>query len=247
MKIGKIIIAALFLLFVCSLYASEIPCHVATIPRPQTKSTDDHKGWWMQRFIRKSQSAKNGDIDLVFIGDSITQRWEDKGKDIWEEYYLKRKSLNLGFSSDRTEHVIWRLQNGNFDGINPKLVILMIGTNNTGHRMDNPAIIADGIKLIIENIHMRSPRTKILLLGIFPRGKTAKNARRKNNEKVNKIIKNYPNEYEFVHYMDISKNFLNEDGSLSREIMYDLLHLTSKGYAIWAEAIEQKVKELLNE
>lgn len=238
MKIGKIIMVVLSLVFICSLYASEIPQHVATMPTPQSKSTDD---WWTQRFIEKNQSVKNGNIDLVFIGDSITHGWEtEAGKDTWKEYYSKRKSFNLGFRSDHTEHVIWRLQNGNIDGINPKLAILTIGTNNTGYRMDDPVMIADGIKLIVENIHMKSPRTKILLLGIFPRGETVDDVMRKNNEKVNKIIKNYPNDYEFVHYMDISKNFLNDDGSLSIEIMYDLLHLTSKGYAIWAEAIEKK-------
>ena len=182
----------------------------------------------------------------MFIGDSITRFWEAAdGKDTWERYYSKRKSLNFGCNGDRTEDVIKRLKNANVDVINPKLVILLIGTNNTGHRMDDPVMIADDIKMIIENIHVKSPSSKILLLGILPRGETADNLMRKNNEKVNEIIKNYPKNYEFVHYMDIGKEFLNEDGSLSREIMGDLLHLTSKGYSILSGAIEKKVKELL--
>ena len=244
----KKIFAVLFLTLICSACDSEIPQHTATTPVPQPKSIVSGPNSWTPRFIRKNQAVKNGNIDLVFLGDSITEGWEiGAGKDIWKKYYSKRKSLNLGFGGDRTEHVIWRLQNGNFDGINPKLVVLMIGTNNTGRRMDNPVMIAEGIKLIIETIHLKSPSAKILLLGIFPREKTRNNPRRKNNDSVNTIIKRYPEDYKFVDYMNISKNFLNEDGSLSREIMYDLLHLTSKGYEIWAETLEEKIKELLNE
>ncbi|MEA3369335.1 MAG: platelet-activating factor acetylhydrolase IB subunit [Candidatus Ratteibacteria bacterium] len=244
----KKIFAALFLTLICSACSSEIPQNAATIPVPQPKSIVSGPNSWTPRFIKKNQAVKNGNIDLVFIGDSITAGWETgAGKEIWEKYYSKKKSLNLGFGGDRTEHVIWRLQNGNFDGINPKLVVLMIGTNNTGRRMDNPVMIAEGIKLIIETIHLKSPSTKILLLGIFPREKTKDGPMRKNNDNVNEIIKNYPKNYKFVDYLDISKNFLNEDGTLSREIMYDLLHLTSKGYGILAEALEEKIKELMEE
>ena len=242
------ICAALFLTLICSACNSEISQHTATIPVPQHKSFFSGPTSWTPRFIQKNQVVKKGDVDLVFLGDSITAGWEiGAGKDIWEKYYSKRKSLNLGFGGDRTEHVIWRLQNGNFDGINPKLVVLMIGTNNTEQRMDNPVMIAESIKLIVETIHLKSPSTKILLLGIFPRGKTKDGPMRKNNDTVNEIIKNYPEDYKFVDYMDISKNFLNADGSLSREIMYDLLHLSSKGYEIWAESLEEKLKKLLNE
>lgn len=221
-------------------YASDIPQHVATTPT----YSDDRPDWWTRRHFEVNQIAKKGNIDLVFLGDSITHRWDNE---VWDQYYQHRKPLNLGFSCDRTEDVLWRIQNGNFDGISPKLVVLMIGTNNTGHRMDNPEWIADGIKAIIEKIHEKTPNTKILLLGIFPREATPEEAERVNNNNVNKIIKNYPKQYRFVHYMDIGNRFLDRDGRLSKEIMSDLLHLSGKGYRIWAELIEQKVKELLGE
>ena len=245
----KQLIIATVLTIANLVYASDIPQHVATTPTYR----DDRPDWWTKRNFEVNEIAKKGDIDLVFLGDSITHAWEGKlwawdGELwIWDQYYKHRKPLNLGFSGDRTEDVLWRIQNGNFDGISPKLVILMIGTNNTGHRMDNPEWIADGIKAIIEKIHEKTPNTKILLLGIFPRGATPEEPERINNNNVNKIIKNYPKQYRFVHYMDIGEHFLDRDGRLSKEIMPDLLHLSAKGYQIWAESIEEKVKELLGE
>ena len=111
-----------------------------------------------------------GKVDLLMIGDSITHGWEDTGKQTWDKYYANRNALNLGFSGDRTEHVIWRFQNGAIDDIDPKLAVIMIGTNNTGHRQENAEHTAVGIKRIIYELQIRLPETKILLLGIFPRG-----------------------------------------------------------------------------
>jgi beta-glucosidase len=197
--------------------------------------------WWEERFSAIKDKVSSGDAQLVFIGDSITQGWEKDGKRIWNRYYAGRKALNLGIWGDRTENVIWRLQNGHYEKIRPSLAVILIGTNNIG--VNSPAEIVSGIKRILDIIRKRTPGTRILLLGIFPRGKGL-NKERVIIERCNREISKF-NERKRVFYMNIGKNFLNEEGEVSREIMFDYLHLTEKGYRIWAESIERKVRELM--
>ena len=97
----------------------------------------------MQRHEAINARVKEGSVDLVFIGDSITQGWERRGKDVWTKFYGQRNAANLGIGGDRTQHVIWRLNNGNLAGIAPKVAVIMIGTNNSGS--NTPAEIADGV------------------------------------------------------------------------------------------------------
>ncbi len=201
---------------------------------------------------RIKQAAEKGDAGVLFIGDSITQGWEGEGKEVWEKYYAKRNAVNLGIGGDRTQHVIYRLQNGNLDGLAkpasgsaPKLAIVMIGTNNAN---DNTAFnIADGVITVLESIHEKLPQTKILVLGIFPRERRP-GALRQKNEAVNELITHRLDSSGAV-YMDISNEFIGnaKDGEIPSEIMPDALHLSAKGYEIWAKAIEPMVKELLGE
>lgn len=221
----------------CAEVAAQEKKNDAVIPVPR-------QGGWMNRHKSFNERVKKGNVDLVFIGDSITQGWEGRGKSVWAKYYGKRNAVNLGISGDRTQHVIWRLQNGNLEGISPKLAVIMIGTNNA--RANAPKQVAAGVKDIVEELQKRSPKTKILLLGIFPRGADEKNPLRKKNAAVNGMIKKFADDKNVV-YLDIGKNFLEKDGTLTKEIMYDLLHLTTKGYNIWAESIEPQVKQLLGE
>ena len=216
----------------------------ATTPAHRMKS--DEKNWWQERHEEKLTEAQNGTWEIVFLGDSITHSWETAGKKTWNKYYRKRKALNLGFSGDRTEHVLWRLDNGEFDALLPKVVVLMIGTNNTGHRKDPPKAIAAGIEKIIERIKSKSPDTKILLLGIFPRAQKLTDPQRKNNDDTNKLISKLSDNKNVI-YLNINERFLLPDGTLSKEIMPDLLHPKQKGYAIWAEAIEPTLRTLLAE
>ena len=203
--------------------------------------------WWMPRHEAKlAQRKAMKKVDLLMIGDSITHAWEDKGLETWNKYYANRNALNLGFSGDRTEHVIWRFQNGAIDDISPKLAVIMIGTNNTGHRKENPRHTALGIKRIIDEIKMRLPSTKILLLDIFPRGSDKENEFRKINSEVNEIIKNYADDESEIFFLSIGDKFLQEDGTLPKSIMPDLLHPNSQGYEIWAEAMEPTIQKLLN-
>ncbi|MEN8775167.1 MAG: sulfatase/phosphatase domain-containing protein [Akkermansiaceae bacterium] len=198
--------------------------------------------WWMKRHQSMNKTAKK-QHDLLFIGDSITQGWEGAGKETWEKNYANRKALNLGISGDRTEHVIWRLNNGNLrNQKKAKAAVVMIGTNNTGHSMQDPTEVRDGVERIVSTLRARCPAAKILLLGVFPRGVKSDDAKRKNNVEINNLISKMHNG-ERIHYLDISDKFLTEDGILTKEIMPDALHPKQKGYEIWAEAIEPKLKE----
>lgn len=198
--------------------------------------------WWMKRHQSMNKNAKKPH-DLLFIGDSITQGWEGSGKGTWEKYYGNRKALNLGISGDRTEHVIWRLDNGNLrNQKKAKAAVVMIGTNNTGHIMQDPTEVRDGVERIVSTLRARCPQAKILLLGVFPRGVKPDDAKRRNNLEINKFISELHNG-ERIHYLDISDKFLTAEGILTKQVMPDALHPRQKGYEIWAEAIEPKLKE----
>ena len=201
--------------------------------------------------------SKKGEAQLVFLGDSITHGWDGaKGKAIWEKCWAPMKAANFGIGGDRTEHVLWRLDHGNFDGLKPKAIVLMIGTNNTGHQgraqkeLDGAVYqctaqqTADGVKAILGKLKAKCPTAKILLLAIFPRGANNEDRMRQQNEATNAIIKGFADD-KTVFFMDIGPKFLQPDGTLSREIMPDLLHPNEKGYEIWTEAIQAKVKELM--
>jgi len=188
--------------------------------------------------------TKAGGVDLLFVGDSITDGWRGGGKAIWDKTFGPLKPANFGISGDRTEHVIWRMRNGELEGLAPKLVVIMIGTNNGG---DSAPDVALGIRTIISDIHERCPRAKFLLLGIFPRSEKPDGARAK-NEEVNKLISKFTGALELgrVSYMDIGAKFLAADGTtLPKDIMPDFLHPNEKGYQIWADAIIDKVKQLM--
>jgi beta-glucosidase len=203
------------------------------------------EGGWMTRHESFNKRVAEGYADLLFIGDSITQGWEGAGgKPVWEKFYGKRNAVNLGIGGDRTQHVLWRLDNGNIAGIKPKLAILMIGTNNSGTNTSEQ--IAAGVRAIVEKLRTKLPETKVLVLAIFPRGANKDDAKRKVTEGANEIIKGLADD-KMVHYLDIGPKFLAEDGTLSKEVMPDLLHLNEKSYTIWAESIEPKVKELMGE
>ena len=226
------------LAFSLSLSAEEKPeLHSATKPVPRS-------GGWMKRHDSFNTRVAKGNVDLVFIGDSITQGWGGKGKDVWAKFYGKRNTVNLGIGGDRTQHVIWRLDNGNLKNITPKAAVIMIGTNNSGGNTSKE--IADGVEVIVKQIRTKSPKTKILLLGVFPRGTNNADKRRQVNEGANTIFSKL-DDGKHVHYLDIGPKFLEKDGTLTREIMPDLLHLSEKGYSIWAESIESELAKLLGE
>ncbi len=184
--------------------------------------------------------AKAGDTDLLFLGDSITAGWRGQ-KAIWDAAFGKYKPANFGIGGDRTQHVLWRITNGELDGIKPKAAVLMIGTNNSGQ--DSVEGIAKGITAIVKTIREKSPHTKVLLLAIFPRGPMP-GAQREKLKAVNDIVAKL-DDGKSVFYLDIGAKFLEADGTLTKEIMPDFLHLSAKGYQIWADAISGKLAELM--
>lgn len=218
-------------------FAQDKPDHDAVKPVPRD-------GNWMKRHESFNERVKQGNVDLLLIGDSITQGWEGAGKNVWAKYYTPRNAVNLGIGGDRTQHVLWRLDNGNIDGISPKLAVLMIGTNNSG--TNTPEQIADGVKAIVQKLRTKLPKMKVLVLAIFPRGSDNANKNRQVNAKANEIISKLA-DGDMVHYLDIGPKFLAEDGTLSKEVMPDLLHLNEKSYTTWAESIEPTVKKLMGE
>ncbi|MBS0207833.1 MAG: galactose-1-epimerase [Planctomycetes bacterium] len=199
---------------------------------------------WLVRHNSINERAKQGDVDLLFIGDSITQGWEGAGKETWAKYYGNRKAMNAGIGGDRTQHVLWRLDNGNIDGLSPKLAVLMIGTNNSGQNTSED--IAAGVKAIVAKLRDKLPKTKVLVLAVFPRGGDAESPGHKVNVGANEIFKSVA-DGENVFYLDIGDEFLGFDKRLNKVIMPDLLHLSPRGYDIWAAAIEAKLVELLGE
>ncbi len=199
---------------------------------PVTQNRDWKNYDWVQRHQAILELARKQPPHLIFIGDSITHFFGGspvdaklRGPDVWEKYYSRRRALNLGYGWDRTENVLWRLQHGEVDGIAPKVAVVMIGTNNAG--LNTAPEIANGIRKICEDLHQRLPYTRILLLGIFPRGAQPNPAREKVAE-VNTFISKLDGDLN-VTYLDIGKVLLAPDGSISPEVMNDYLHPTAAG------------------
>ncbi len=201
-------------------------------------------GGWMTRHESFNARVKQGNADLLMIGDSITHGWEGSGKKVWDEFYAKRNAVNLGISGDRTQHVLWRLENGNIEGISPKLAVIMIGTNNCGS--NTPEEIAEGVEAIVQKLRTELPKMKILVLAIFPRGEDDTHRGRQVNMKANELIAKQA-DGQMVHFLSINGAFLTKDRVLTREVMPDLLHPREKGYGIWARAMEPTVAKLVGE
>ncbi len=193
---------------------------------------------WLYRFEGNLEKYK-GPHDIIFEGDSITDGWQGGGRAVWDAHFGKIKIADFGISGDQVQHLLWRVQHGQLDGQDPKLVMIMIGTNNSGQ---NPQDVADAIKLLIGEYEKQCPHAQILLLGIFPRSAKANDPQRLWGNKVNVIISGY-NSDPRVTYLDFGDKFLQPDGTLPRDIMPDLLHPNAKGYEIWATAITPAVEK----
>jgi lysophospholipase L1-like esterase len=184
----------------------------------------------------------------LFLGDSITDFWRNRGSNVWNTYYGERQAANFGISGDRTEHVLWRIDQGELAGIKPRVVVLMIGTNNTGKEKNGTprnsnAETIQGIQAVVARIREKLPDTKILLLAIFPRG-TFDSPQRAQVALINTVIAKLADGNR-VRFLDIGPNFLEADGTLPKSIMPDLLHPNAHGYQIWAESMEPTLAEML--
>lgn len=224
---------------------------IASTLVPVTQGRDWRVYDWPARHAAALMQARQPEI--VMLGDSITHFWggEPSGEsvggrrtapEVWDRSFSGRRVVNLGYGWDRTENVLWRLRHGEFEGVSPKVVVLMIGTNNV--TLNTPDDIAAGVAAICDEIHQRSPASRILLLGIFPRGEKP-DANRATIDAVNQRLATFEGRGGVVSYLDIGDRFLAPDRSISKEIMYDFLHPTAKGYAIWADAMAPTLTRLL--
>lgn len=209
------------------------------VPMPQAQK--DKNTWWYARHRRICEQAPKGGA-ILMIGDSIMQGWEDEGGSVWHEYYDPRHAINLGFNNDRTEHVLWRLQNGEIDGLAPKLAVVLIGTNDiaAGYTGGRTAL---GIQEIVMTLRERLPNTAILLLAIFPRTTFLDDPSARSLRLANRMIAHYA-DGQHVFYLDLSEKFLDENGHLSTDLLPDLIHPNRRGYRVWAEAMEEAVVKL---
>jgi beta-glucosidase len=212
---------------------------------PAPKLSDDNVSL-NARFKEMHESflarGKEGPIGVLFIGDSITDYWRrDNAKDIWARF-ARYSPANFGIGGDKTQHVLWRIQNGELDGIKPKVVVLMIGTNNT-RAYSNEAIVKADQKIVAE-IHRRLPDSKVLLLGIFPRAVKPNDAFRTQIKSINAELAKL-DDGNTTRYLDIGDKFLEADGTLSKEVMPDALHPSPKGYQIWADAMSPLLDEMM--
>jgi len=198
--------------------------------------------------------AKKGDIDLLFMGDSITDFWRNSGpagvanppragRAVFDKYYGAIKTANFGISGDTTQGVLFRLQDGEGQGFQPKAIMLMIGTNNATANQCSSAEIAEGVGAVVLELRKDFPAAKILLLAIFPRSNPG-DALRKTVADVNPIIAKL-HDGKNVFYLDIGAKFLDAEGMIPADIMADKLHPGEKGYEIWAEAVKEPLAELL--
>ncbi len=212
---------------------------VEPVPRP-----DD---WWRnrQQALNDHAQAAGEKAEVIFVGDSITQGWEGPGKEIWDEYYAPRNAVNLGIGGDRTQHVLWRLDHGNLDGLKPKAAVVMIGTNNSNGEDNTIDQIADGVTAIVEKLRKELPETTILLLPIFPRAENPC-AQRGKILQVNQIIQKLVDD-KSVLWMDFGYKYIRSDGSIPHDLMPDYLHPNAAGYKIWAESMEPTLAKVLGE
>ncbi|HLX94994.1 MAG TPA: GDSL-type esterase/lipase family protein [Verrucomicrobiae bacterium] len=228
---------------------SETRTNTAIIPRLSPGFMGRHKA-----FVK---IAKAGNIDLLFMGDSITDWWRNPGgtngfprgphgayagKPVFDKYFGSLKVANFGIAGDTTQGVLWRLQNGEGQGYQPKAIMLMIGTNNTGR--NRAPEIAEGVAAVVQELRKDFPDAKILLLGIFPRSTPTSSVRAEITQ-INPMISRL-DDGKHVFYRDIGSKFLAPDGTIPKDIMSDGLHPTTQGYEIWAQAVKDPLARMLN-
>ncbi len=221
-------LAATLLLTICLAPVQARSQNTALIPAPFAEG----------RHAEFLERAKQGDIDCLLMGDSITDWWRRAGLAVYEENFGSLKCANFGIAADRTQGVLWRFANGELDGYTPRLMMLMIGTNNLRFRgpPNTPEEVSMGIAAIVTRFRAKFPEAKVLLLGVFPRGAEPTAPLREPIRRINDIIAGL-DDGEYVRFMDIGDRFLEPDGSISTEVMADGLHPTERGYEIWADAV----------
>jgi lysophospholipase L1-like esterase len=229
----------------CWLVASVMSVLLAASVQAQNKALDpiDRKDdWWVKRHAENVEQMSKGDIELLLIGDSITHAWGNH-KELYEKFFGEYKPINLGFSGDQTAHVLWRLDHLPLDKISPKVAMIMIGTNNIGHRDGStPKEAAEGIVAIVRKLQTQYPRLKIIVLKVFPRDEKPDGEYRKKVNEINTALPAMLSRIPNVRLVDINAGFLDKDGILPKDIMGDFLHPGKEGYEYWGQTIAPVIK-----
>ncbi|XP_015417692.1 PREDICTED: platelet-activating factor acetylhydrolase IB subunit gamma isoform X2 [Myotis davidii] len=188
------------------------------------------------RFVADS---KDKEPEVVFIGDSLVQLMHQC--EIWRELFSPLHALNFGIGGDGTQHVLWRLENGELEHIRPKIVVVWVGTNNHGHTAEQ---VAGGIKAIVQLVNQRQPQARVVVLGLLPRGQHP-NPLREKNRRVNELVRAALAGYPRAHFLDADPGFVHSDGTISHHDMYDYLHLSRLGYTPVCRALHSLLLRLL--
>ena len=213
--------------------ADERPACLTPVSRePGAKARQDE-------VLRRVREAKPADARVVFIGDSITEGWENAGLEAWKRDFAPLGALEIGVGGDRTEHLLWRLQQAPLKPLDPKVVVLMIGTNNASTGRDTGELIVRGVRAVVDELHAQCPGAKVLVLDIPPRGMKM-NPLRGIVLQVNQALSQaaWP---EGVRFVRVADQFTGGDGSIDPAVMPDFLHFSPRGYELWAKAILPEV------
>ena len=233
-------------LWLCSSNLIAQPCqkpakrHTAIDPQPQTWSD------WKRKHRKLSRALEEESPNLLFLGDSITENWSSIGKSVWDEYYSSRRAMNMGISGDRTQHLLWRIANGGFERVNPRAVVLLIGTNNIKEQRNEVNETTEGVLAVAEALVDRLPETTVLVLGILPCGETDDSRERTDAAAVNRRLEKELDHGRIV-FLDVSNKFVDSNGTISPKLMPDHLHLTNRGYKLLAESIEPHLQSILED
>ena len=229
--------------------------HNETRTTPSTVIATRQADLWEERHQEKLAEIKRLDknIDLLMVGDSITHWWEIAELNyvsLWQDYYSDYSSFNIGFSGDKTENVLWRLQNGEVENLSPRVTVLLIGANNVTIG-DTAEDILMGIESIIKELQNRLPLTAVLVLSVFPR--TDKPSFHDKSLQVNALLQRRLAHRQGVHYLDVNSIFYEAavsedkqgvDKEVKQGMLSDGLHLSFEGYRAWAEAMKPSIVRL---
>lgn len=207
-------------------------------PPPPTPQTGPEA---IARFQQIKKEIEAGPHAILFLGDSLTQKWDQT---IWQQDATFRGALNAGVNGDRTENLLWRLQHGNLYRQHPDAVVLLIGTNDIG-RNRSPEVVAESIRDILERLRVHLPGARLLLLGVLPRNESPFSRRRDQVRAVNRLIRQCGDD-EHVFYVDVSTALLDSEGRLTRAISPDGVHLSSLGYARLTGRLDMELHRILD-
>ena len=243
----KIVIVFSALLFLAGCAPKE---KITVYENPAATAVTREGEWWPERHQAVLDKLVSNP-EMILIGDSIFHSLDNEDRqEVWTKYLDQYQTVNMGFSGDRTENVIWRLQNGSLENINPKLAVILIGTNNTDGNhflsISTPDELAGGIWKICETVNQKLPDTKILLMGILPYGYTP-NYRNNINKATNELISKFPEKNPSIHYIDIGHVYLDGENKVMGSLMPDYLHPNPEGHLLMFQALEDEISRLMKE